>query len=135
MMKIYFRKPFLSDERTRDLLLRLQKIAPEIEQLKTETVFYLETAGKLSQKNELVMQRILEITHEPQNLRRKTFFKKGKRADVIEIGPNLNAETPDGRNAVSFFLKCGISNAQRLEKAKRYKIKCKKTLSKKIYGW
>lgn len=118
----FYRKPALSDYKTRQLLLRIQsEISEEIKNLETEFCYNILLTETLS-KNELnILSWLLSETFEPDNFSNKSFLSASK-GMIFEVGPRLNFSTAWSTCAVSVCHSIGLKKIQRIERSRRYKL-------------
>ena len=130
----FFRVPLIQDNAADELLRSIQtKISNEIIDLKTEQCFNVGLETDLSSEKLLAVRWLLGETYEPENLGTKSFLDKetmeGCNSIVVEVGPRLSFTTAWSTNAVSIFRSCGLTEVNRLERSRRYKLFSKNSLS------
>ncbi len=105
-----------------------QSVSSEIEDIKAEHCFNIETAAPLSQKEMETIQWLLSETFEPENFSDYSFltndspFAKEGQGVILEVGPRMNFTTAWSTNAVSVCHSCGLRKITRIERSRRYKF-------------
>lgn len=144
----FYRTPALS-EAQRNALLSIvqQKISPEIQDIKTEYCFNIETSKPLTPKELEILHWLLSETFEPENFSNESFLKQKTEhrkqntdkeslgsglwalGSVFEVGPRMNFTTAWSTNAVAVCHACGLNKITRIERSRRYKFVFSKQLS------
>ncbi|CAO2816801.1 unnamed protein product [Amaranthus hypochondriacus] len=130
----FFRVPLIQDNAADELLRSIQtKISNEIIDLKTEQCFNVGLDTDLTGDKLLALRWLLGETYEPENLGTESFLdkdtKEGCISIVVEVGPRLSFTTAWSTNAVSICRSCGLTEVNRLERSRRYKLFSKNSLS------
>jgi len=119
----YYRKPALSASEKSDLIARLSRaLDAEVEDLETEFCFHVGLTTSLDETEAGMLRWLLAETFAPEAFSDESFL--GDR-DVIEVGPRLNFSTAWSSNAVSIANACGIRKIVRLERSRRYRVRCR----------
>ncbi|RJQ17922.1 MAG: phosphoribosylformylglycinamidine synthase [Nitrospiraceae bacterium] len=144
----FYRTPALSEAKGKELLLRIrQKISSDIEDLKTEYCFNIETSGPLNNDEMNTLRWLLAETFEQEKFSDRSFLDLYLSKDVIarskatkqslesgiaspsarndnsiilEVGPRMNFTTAWSANAVSVCRACGLTKIKRIERSRRY---------------
>ena len=111
MITRYYRKNALTKARIGQLLTEWNGPAIEIENIETETCFYVETDNKLTPEQESKLIWLLTETFEPENFGKGSFILDSP--IVFETGPRLNFETTYSSTAVSICHSCEIKEVVR----------------------
>src|SRR6056297_571315 len=125
----YFRRPLLTPERNEQALNDLRKIIPDLKDLETEEVFYIQCDKKLTSREREKLLWLLRRKSEPENTSAQSFLGRG--SNIIDVAPRLHFETSDSTNAVSICQGSGLDKVTRMEKGRRYKLKLSRKLSKR----
>ncbi|MBN2590693.1 MAG: hypothetical protein JXA96_12590, partial [Sedimentisphaerales bacterium] len=106
-----------------------QKVSKEIQKVKIERRFLVDSARKLTNDEHDKLKWLLKETFEPESFDEKSMLKD----PVIEVGPRLAIVTPFSTNAVSICSACGMDSITRIEETRRFSIQTKdnKSLSQK----
>lgn len=88
---------------------------------KTEYCFNIETLKPLTDKELVVLERVLAEGFERGGINKKSYIS-GKSGKIIEIGPRLNFATAFSTNAVAICQGCGLKKIVRIEQSRRYSI-------------
>jgi len=119
----FFKKPFLSEEKTKELLQKTQPIEPRIGAIETEEVFYIQTSRKLAFNELEKLKWLLMDQHHPHSFSDSSFLASSI-ANMFNISPLNHFETPESTNRTAICQLCGIP-VTKLEVGKRYWIKKK----------
>ena len=122
----FYRKGFLSDARTEELMARMRPYLPGLKGIMTEKVFYVDSERDLTEKEMETLRWLIRNQHQPKDLQLEAFYT-GK--NTMEIAPLLNFETADSTNAVSISQSCTIPTITRLEQGRRYELLLDKALT------
>jgi phosphoribosylformylglycinamidine synthase len=140
----FYRIPALSESKKKELLLIIQKkISAEIQDIKTEYCYNIQTSGALDSHELKILSWLLSETFEPENFSGKSFLthnsispslhhrqnppsppfdKGGQRGILLEVGARMNFTTAWSTNAVSVCHACGLNKIIRIERSRRYKF-------------
>ena len=115
----YYRKGFLSIAKTEELFKKLKPLVPDLERIKTEAVFCIDSSSEYTKEGLQILEWILRNPHQPDGLSRNSFLNDG---EIIEIAPLLTFETADSTNSVSICRASTLTSVNRLEQGRRYKF-------------
>ncbi|KAL8093477.1 putative phosphoribosylformylglycinamidine synthase, chloroplastic/mitochondrial [Apium graveolens] len=122
----FFRVPLVQDSANDELLKSFQtKVSNQIVGLKTEQCFNIGISSPLSSEKLSVLRWLLQETFEPENLGTESFLdevEEGLESVVIEVGPRLSFTTAWSANAVSICQACGLTEVNRMERSRRYRL-------------
>ncbi|MBI5098082.1 MAG: phosphoribosylformylglycinamidine synthase [Nitrospirae bacterium] len=134
----FYRIPALSEASGKELLLLCrQKISSDIEGLKTEYCFNIETLEPITSEEIKTLKWLLAETFEPEKFSDKSFLnseisvgaihesplRRMPNAELIfEVGPRMNFTTAWSTNAVSVCHACGLHKITRIERSRRYQL-------------
>jgi phosphoribosylformylglycinamidine synthase len=130
-----YRTPAFSEAKKKEILeIARQTISSDIEDIKTEYCFNIETTGSLSPREIEVLSWLLSETFEPEGLFNATFLGQnsadrghatgqGEETYVLEVGPRMNFTTAWSTNAVAICNACGLGKVTRIERSRRYMLK------------
>ncbi len=123
----FYRKPSLSEGKSRELLSTVRKIiSQDIEGIETEYCFNIETTEPLTNRELNVLRWLLSETFEPENFSDKSFLTHHSSLItcycLLEVGPRMNFTTAWSTNAVSVCHACGLTKINRIERSRRYKF-------------
>lgn len=121
-----FRTPGYTENKTQEILLKLQEKHNDVINLETELCYHIETSGKKISENDLKMVRwVLQDPFHASNLTDNTQLKVVPTSAIVEVGPRFNFSTSNSTNAVSICQSLGLTNVTRLEVSRRYLISLK----------
>ncbi|CAM0956818.1 unnamed protein product [Alopecurus aequalis] len=121
----FYRKPFLQESETKELLRKVQaKVSSNIIDIKTEQCFNVELETALSSEKLATLQWLLAETYEPDNLQTDCFLEEKVSGNtysfLIEVGPRMTFSTAFSSNAVSICKALSLTEVTRLERSRRY---------------
>lgn len=121
-----FRTPGYTENKTKEILLKLQEKHVVVINLQTELCYHIERIGETIDQNELSMLKwVLQDPFHPSNLTNNSALKPSSSTILIEVGPRFNFSTSNSTNAVSICKSLGLLNVNRLEVSRRYLITLK----------
>ncbi|KQJ97072.1 probable phosphoribosylformylglycinamidine synthase, chloroplastic/mitochondrial isoform X2 [Brachypodium distachyon] len=120
-----YRRPFLQESETKDLLRKVQaKVSSNIIDIKTEQCFNVELESALSSEKLTALQWLLAETYEPENLQSGSFLEeevlRSPYSFLVEVGPRMTFSTAFSTNAVSICKALSLMEVTRLERSRRY---------------
>ncbi len=123
----FYRTPALSEAKKNELLSVVrQKISSEIDDIKTEYCFNIESSGPFTSEEMKILGWLLSETFEPENFSKESFLTDyaSRITDycLLEVGPRMNFTTAWSTNAVSVCHACGLKKITRIERSRRYKF-------------
>ena len=121
----FYRKPFLQESETKELLRKVQaKVSSNIIDIKTEQCFNVELENALSSEKLATLQWLLAETYEPDNLQTGSFLEEKVSGNpysfLVEVGPRMTFSTAFSSNAVSICKALSLTEVTRLERSRRY---------------
>lgn len=120
-----YRRPFLQESETKDLLRKAQaNVSSNIIDIKTEQCFNVELESALSSEKLIALQWLLAETYEPENLQSGSFLEeevlRSPYSFLVEVGPRMTFSTAFSTNAVSICKALSLLEVTRLERSRRY---------------
>ncbi len=121
MVRRFFRTPAFSAQATDALINQVRvNLGLNLTGIASEFCFYVVLDGPLTTEEERRLVWLLAETFEPNLFGKESFFMGGV---VIEVGPQLNFETPFSSCAVEICRQCGLQQVTRLECSRRFCLK------------
>ncbi|MDP3964723.1 MAG: phosphoribosylformylglycinamidine synthase [bacterium] len=119
MILRFFRTPALTHRKLeqvrKEAEVRVGRLLPQIH---SEWCYAVELNSGLTEEEEGRLFWLLAETFEPENAGRESFLSFCR--TVLEIGPQLNFETPWSSAAVAICHACGLTKVRRIERSIRY---------------
>ncbi|KAK0172935.1 hypothetical protein PV328_006197 [Microctonus aethiopoides] len=128
----FYSNPGLLPGQLNNKLKNIIQICSDVDDLKTELCYYIESSSELSKKELDIIKFTLSSSFTDKNLHDSSIFQLSNDEIIIEIGPRLNFSTPLSSNAVSIFKSAELNKVTRVEVATRYLIKSKKPINNEI---
>ncbi len=105
--------------------------AGAVEGLDTEHCFNIELVRDLDEGQLEVLRWLLAETFEPDRLSLSSFLDPALGA-LLEVGPRLTFTTAFSTNAVAICHACGLDAVRRVERSRRYLLRCSRPLSDEV---
>ncbi len=122
MLIQFFRAPALTEANERELIRQVRaELGLEIGRIETEFCFYVEAAGRLTEKRKTILSWLLGETFEPARFGERTFLSSD--GICLEVGPRLSFKTAWCTNAVGVCHSCGLEEITRIERSRRYLLR------------
>lgn len=118
MYRLY-RTPALSEaEASRFRQQGEKRLSLSLPPLVSEWCYYIVSRAPLSSEEEAILRWLVAETFQPNYCSPESFL--GHCRTVMEIGPQLNFETPWSSAAVAVCRSCGLTTVSRIERSVRY---------------
>jgi len=119
MITSFFRRSSLWKTEEQLCLAKLrEKVSGEIEDVKIEIRFLVDSNRPLEAGELKVLKWLLTETFEPESFSEQSMLD----GEVFEVGPRLAIVTPKSTNAVSICYACGLNSVTRIEQTRRFRI-------------
>ncbi|XP_072940350.1 phosphoribosylformylglycinamidine synthase [Epargyreus clarus] len=122
----FFSREAFSAHKTKEILLKLKEVEPDVKHLSTELCYHVELADGCEYLNInqiKILQWLLSSPLQPQALKNESVYKNISDDQlIIEIGPRFNFSTADSSNSVQICESVGLRDVVRLEVSTRYLI-------------
>ena len=99
-----------------------QILGTEIDGIEAEYCFYVETSRDLRNEELRVLDWLLTETYEPHRYGLASFLDD-RLGSIFEVGPRMTFTTAWSTNAVSICHACGLGDARRIERSRRYLLR------------
>lgn len=120
-----YRNPALSPYKKEVLLRSVRdKIMSDILDIETEHCFNIAATGPLDAEEIKTLSWLLAETFEPEQYAADSFIaSRGDAASlIVEVGPRMNFSTAWSTNAVSICRAAGLTQIERVERSRRYRL-------------
>ena len=129
----FYRWPALNEDASKALINEVSENGVDLEEIESEFCFNVEinatpdddATSPLNDEQYAILRWLFTETFEPHQTGSKSHFEGAEsRFTVVEVGPRMAFSTAWSSNAVSICHSCGLTNVLRIERSRRFLVKC-----------